>query len=93
MDFFAVHPNWLVFLFFMAILPRITLLITGIAFATFLYPIWFWIGFIFWPRLVIAILATTIYWHTNPILCVFAWMLALGVTVGSGSAAKSINKS
>ena len=28
------------------------------------------------PHLLVAILATTIYWHANPILCVIAWFVA-----------------
>ncbi len=73
MGFWAHHG--LFFIFFMFFFPRITMLISGICFA--------WSGFLFWlgwllaPRLTVAILATTIYWPTNPILCIFAWLWAL----------------
>lgn len=39
--------------------------------------IWFWVGVLFVPRVMIAFWATTYYWNTNPILCVFAWIYAL----------------
>ena len=43
------------------------------------YPVLFWIGWVLTPRLVVAILATTFYWDTNPILCVLAWIYAFTV--------------
>lgn len=38
---------------------------------------WFWVGVFFAPRIMVAFWATTYYWHTNTILCVFAWIYAL----------------
>jgi hypothetical protein len=49
----------------------------------FTYPILFWLGWLFTPRLVIAILATSFYWQTNPILCILAWVYCF--CVGNGS--------
>lgn len=46
------------------------------------------IGWIFIPRIMIAFIATSLYWHTNPILCVLAW-LCIG---GSGVAYKYRNR-
>ena len=60
-----------------AFLPRLTLfflsLITGAIGVTF----WGVVGWIFVPRIVVAVIATTIYWDTNPFLCVLAWTCAL----------------
>jgi hypothetical protein len=47
-----------------------------------------WLGWLFVPHLLVAILATTIYWHTNPVLCVIAWIVALGGTSAETEAAK-----
>ncbi|HRY62249.1 MAG TPA: hypothetical protein P5056_00530 [Candidatus Paceibacterota bacterium] len=35
-----------------------------------------WFGWIFFPRITIAVLATNSYWDTNPVLVVIAWMIA-----------------
>lgn len=75
MNFWDVHSFW--FLFAIAFFPRITMLFAGICAMPFAYPVWFWLGWILAPRLVVAILATTFYWGTNPILCVLAWIIAL----------------
>lgn len=75
MDFWDVHG--IVFLFFMAIFPRLTMLFTGICFAPFA-GILFWIGWVLVPRLTVAILATNFYWETNTVLVVFTWLWALG---------------
>ena len=36
-----------------------------------------WLGWIFMPRLTVAIIATGLYWDTNPALIVITWMWAL----------------
>lgn len=38
---------------------------------------WFWVGVLFVPRIMVAFWATTYYWHTNPLICVIAWIVAL----------------
>jgi len=70
-DFWQVHGIW--FIIFMFIFPRLTLLFATVWGG----PLW-WIGLIFAPRLMVAILATFAYWHTNTILVVLTWIWALG---------------
>ncbi len=41
-----------------------------------------WLGWLFAPHLTVAILATQFYWHTNPLLCIIAWFVALAGTGG-----------
>lgn len=41
-----------------------------------------WLGWIFFPHLTAAILATKYYWQTNPILCTMAWFIAFVGTTG-----------
>ncbi|MCX7122069.1 MAG: hypothetical protein NTV32_00030 [Gammaproteobacteria bacterium] len=74
MSFWAIHGIF--FIFFLFFFPRLTMLFTGIAFAW--SGLLFWLGWIFAPRLTVAILATSVYWHTNMILCILAWLWALG---------------
>lgn len=50
---------------------------------------WFWVGVLFVPRVMVAYWATTYYWHTNPYLCVIAWIVALG---GESSEKKTISR-
>lgn len=85
MDFFAVHEHWFVFLACLALFPRLTMLLTGVCFMGWSYPVWFWIGWLLTPRFVAAILGTWFYFHTNPVLCIFAWLIALGVSGGEKS--------
>ena len=39
----------------------------------------FWLGVLIFPRIMVAYWATFYYWDTNPILCLIAWLLALGI--------------
>lgn len=76
-DFFLNH-GWL-FLFSIALFPRLTLFISGL----FAHSIEFggllwWLGFFFAPRILIALLATVSYWNTNPILVIISWLIAMG---------------
>lgn len=70
-DFWDVHG--ILFLVFMFFFPRLTML-----FATAWGGLLWWLGWLFLPRLTVAILATTCYWQTNPVLCILAWFWALG---------------
>jgi hypothetical protein len=71
-DFWSVHSVWfLIFLFFF---PRLTLVFSHVATG----GVFWWLGWVFAPRVLVAVLATSHYWHTNPILCVLAWLWALG---------------
>lgn len=82
MSFFDAHQwDWLV-LFGLAVFPRITLLFVGGPFALL-----HWLGWLFAPHLLVAILATTRYWETNPLLCVIAWFIAFAGTGGEGKLA------
>lgn len=75
LSFWDVHGFF--FIFFMFFFPRLTMLLATSVASVFGGPL-FWIGLIFLPRLTVAIIATTLYFNTNPILCVFTWMWALG---------------
>ena len=76
-DFFAKH-GWL-FLFSIAFFPRLTLLVSGLIAGSIEFGglLW-WLGFFFAPRILVATLATIAYWHTNQILVVLSWLIALG---------------
>jgi hypothetical protein len=81
MDYWQVHG--LLFLIAAACFPRLAML-----FAVSVPFGWLaWLGWLFAPHLTVAILATTYYWQTNPILCVIAWFIALGGTAGEGKVA------
>ncbi len=60
-------------LVFLSFFPRLTLLLSSIPFG----GLWWWLGFIFVPRYLIAILATINYGFTNPVLVTIAWVFAL----------------
>lgn len=83
MDFFVAHPHWFWFLACMLFFPRISMLCFGVCSGGWSHIVLFWFGWVLTPRLVVAILATTFYWNTNPVLCVLAWLYAL--TVGSAT--------
>lgn len=71
-DFFQKHGIF--FLIFITIFPRLTLLFSSVATGG---VIW-WLGFVFCPRILVASLATVSYFHTNPVLVVISWIVALG---------------
>lgn len=71
-DFFQKHGVF--FLIFITLFPRLTLLFSSVATGGFLW----WLGFIFCPRILVASLATVAYFHTNPVLVVISWIVALG---------------
>lgn len=80
-DFWQVHGIF--FLIFITIFPRLTMLFA----VTIPFGILAWLGWIFAPHLTVAILATQYYWHTNPILCIIAWIIALAGTGGEAKVA------
>jgi hypothetical protein len=61
-------------MFFMFFFPRLTLLFSSVAWGGILW----WLGWIFAPRLLVAILATFSYWESNTLLVVLAWFWAIG---------------
>jgi hypothetical protein len=71
-DFWIKHDIF--FLFFIAIFPRLTLFFSSVPFG----GLFWWLGFFFAPRLLVAVLATVAYWYTNPILVIIAWLFVLG---------------
>lgn len=71
-DYFQKHGVF--FLIFITIFPRLTLLFSSVATGGVLW----WLGFIFCPRILVASLATVSYFHTNPILVIISWIVALG---------------
>lgn len=85
-SFWTFHGFW--FVFFMCLFPRLTMLFTGICFMPFTGFL-FWLGWVLAPRLVVAILATFLYWQTNPVLCVITWMWALSVSKGESVVIKN----
>lgn len=80
--FFEAHLHPLLLLGGLALFPRITLLFIGGPFGVL-----HWLGWAVAPHLLVAILATSVYWHTNPVLCVIAWAFAFAGTGGEGKAA------
>jgi hypothetical protein len=81
MNYWQVHG--VLFLIAATFVPRLAML-----FAVSVPFGWLaWVGWLFAPHLTVAILATTFYWHTNPVLCVIAWFVALGGTAGEGKVA------
>ena len=82
MDFFAQHG--VLTLICLALFPRLTLLIASFATGGLLW----WLGWVFAPHLLVAILSLP-YWDTNPVLVIFAWVLALG---GTGGESKAVSR-
>lgn len=78
-DFFSSHAYPVLLLIGLALFPRITLLFVGGPFGLL-----HWLGWVFTPHLLVAIIATTRYWDTNPVLCVIAWAFAFVGTGGEG---------
>ena len=75
-DYFSKH-GW-IFLISVALFPRLTLLVSGMLLGSVeVGGFFWWLGFFFAPRILVAILATAAYWNTNPILVVFSWLIAL----------------
>lgn len=82
MDFWQEHGIF--FLIFITLFPRLTMLFA----VTVHFGLLAWLGWLFFPHLTVAILATQYYWHTNPVLCIIAWFVALA---GTGGEAKYVS--
>jgi hypothetical protein len=80
MDFWSNHGMFggLFFLFFLVTFPRLTLAFLALISGAIGITILGIIGWIFLPRIVVAWIATTVYWDTNPLLCILSWIVALG---------------
>jgi len=72
MDFWSNHSVW--FVIAMMFFPRLTMLFATTFGGGFLY----WLGWVFAPRLTVAIIATMLYSQTNIVMVVLAWIWALG---------------
>lgn len=79
-NFFEHHSVFV--LVCLALFPRLTLILASFATGGVLW----WLGWIFAPHLLVAILSIP-YWDTNPVLVIFAWIIALGGTSGEAKAA------
>ena len=87
MNFWDVHGVF--FLIFITIFPRLTLLISSVPFG----GLFWWLGFFFTPRLLVAILATMAYWTTNPVLVVMSWIVCLfGEFAEKSTVSKKLSK-
>ncbi|MBY0416336.1 MAG: hypothetical protein K2Q18_19330, partial [Bdellovibrionales bacterium] len=76
-DYFDKH-GW-IFLFSVALFPRLTLLVSGLLVGSIAFGgIFWWLGFFFAPRILVALLATISFWNTNPVLVIISWLIALG---------------
>lgn len=71
-DYWDHHGVFL--LAFLAFFPRLALLFSSIPFG----GLFWWLGYIFCPHYLVAILATINYWPTNFLLVCIAWLIALG---------------
>lgn len=80
MNFFDNHSIFA--LLGLAIFPRITLLVASFATGGFFW----WLGWLITPHLLVAILSLP-YWHSNPVLVIFAWFMAFAGTGGEGQMA------
>lgn len=70
MNFFDLHGVF--FLICIAIFPRLTLLFSSVISGGLLW----WVGFIFFPHLLVAILSIP-FWDTNPVLVILALLFAM----------------
>ena len=62
------------FLFFLSFFPRLALLFSSVASG----GLFWWLAWVFAPRILVACLATVAYWHQNPILVCLSWLIAIG---------------
>ncbi len=70
MNFWNQHD--LFFVLFIFFFPRLTLLFSTVPFG----GIFWWLGWIFAPRVLAAVLATISYMETNPMLVLLSWIWA-----------------
>lgn len=68
------NHHGLFFLIMVSFFPRLTLLFSSVPTGGLVW----WLGWIFAPRFLVALLATVTYWNQNPILVVISWLVAMG---------------
>lgn len=71
MSFWETHTIWFVIAMFF--FPRLTMLFA----TTFGGGLLYWLGWVFAPRLTVAIIATMLYSETDLVMVVLAWIWAL----------------
>lgn len=71
MDFWENHTIW--FVIAISIFPRLTMLFATAYGGGLLY----WIGWLFVPRLTVAVIATILYRETNLEMVILAWLLCI----------------
>lgn len=72
----------------LAVFPRLTTLILVLATSMTSGGVFWWVGWIICPHILVAGLATLKYWDTNPFLVIFAWIIALA---GTGAEAHTVS--
>lgn len=75
-NFWDVHG--IVFLMCLAVFPRLTLLFSSVATG----GLFWWLGWLFTPRLLVAILATIHYADTNLFLVIMSWVWCISLEFG-----------
>lgn len=83
MNFWDAHG--LAFVILLAVFPRLTLLLSSVASGGALW----WLGWLVAPRILVAVLASTNYWDSNPYLVAFTWAWALLGEGGEKTAASN----
>jgi hypothetical protein len=76
MNYWDVHG--FLFLAGLTFFPRLTVFF----FSAVTGGLLFWVFFLFFPRIVIPILAAYHYWDTNPVLVVLSFLICLGGETG-----------
>jgi Na+/proline symporter len=76
----------LLFLVALALFPRLTCLFAVATPFGWLH----WLGWLFAPHILVAVLATVMYRETNPVLVVIAWLFAV---CGTGAESKTVASS
>ena len=85
-DFWDNHSVWFVIAMFF--FPRLTMLFA----TTFGGGALYWLGWLFAPRLTVAIIATILYGQSNTVLVVLTWLWALGGESSEKTAAARTQK-
>lgn len=81
----GIGDHGVFFLIGLAMFPLITLLL----FSSTPFGLLAWIGWLFAPHLLVAVLALP-YWDTHPILVMIAWAMALTGTLGEAGTARRV---
>lgn len=68
------EDHGIIFLVFLGLFPRLTLLFSSVVSG----GLFWWLGWFFVPRFLVAVLATLAFWNQNPGLVCLAWLFAIG---------------